>query len=64
MSNIIPGSSDPTNPTDLSIVLSPADRYLVAALDEHALWMILHHDECEDGECIGCIDTADAGGAR
>ena len=29
---------------------------LITALDEHALWMILHHDECEDDTCEGCID--------
>ncbi|MBT2477583.1 hypothetical protein [Streptomyces sp. ISL-94] len=36
---------------------STNDRNLIAALDDHALWMILHHDECEDDECTGCIDS-------
>ncbi|MCY0928368.1 hypothetical protein OTB20_19625 [Streptomyces sp. H27-H1] len=36
--------------------LKPADRDLIAALDDHALWMILHHDECESDACTGCIN--------
>jgi hypothetical protein len=64
MDNIMAGDPAPTNPADASALLSPADRDLVAALDAHALWMILHHDECEDEQCIGCINTPAAGGAR
>ena len=44
--------------------MNNGDLELIAALDEHALWMILHHDECEDDDCVGCIDTPTAGGAR
>ncbi|MFF5445421.1 hypothetical protein [Streptomyces sp. NPDC012888] len=45
--------------------LSPENRELLAALDDHALWMILHDDDCEDDECTGCVDNPPTtGGAR
>ncbi|MFE2140255.1 hypothetical protein ACFXA3_00550 [Streptomyces sp. NPDC059456] len=41
--------------------MNARDLDLIAALDEHALWMILHHDECENDACTGCIDNPKAG---
>jgi hypothetical protein len=45
---------------------SASDRELLAALDDHALWMILHYDECESDACEGCIDgpAPEAGESR
>ena len=44
--------------------MNARDLELIAALDDHALWMILHHDECKDGTCEGCIDNPEAGESR
>lgn len=37
--------------------MNDRDLELINALDEHALWMILHHDDCDTDYCEGCIDA-------